>query len=86
MVDKIVELEDNSKYLLLDEKKLDNTNYYYGLKLDEKEEPTDKYLFFEEIKDNNDVYLLPVDNEQMKGLLLTTFAINYLDRAIEEGE
>lgn len=84
MVDKIIELEDNNKYVILDEKELDNIKYYYGLKLDEREEPTDNYLFFEEIKDKDDVYLLPVDDEQIKGLLLTTFTINYVDAACEE--
>ena len=84
MVDKIIELEDNSKYVILDEKELDNVKYYYGLMLNEKEEPTEKYLFFEEIKDNDDIYLLPVDNEQIKGLLLTAFTINYVDKACEE--
>ena len=83
MVDKIVELEDNSKYVLLDEKELNNIRYYYGLKLNDKEEPTDNYLFFEEIKDNNDIYLLPVLDEQIKGILATLFTINYVIHIIK---
>ena len=81
MVDKIVELEDNNKYVILDEKKLDNKKYYYGLKLDNEEEPTDQYLFFEEVKDSNDTYLLPVTDSHINELLLTAFTINYLDSA-----
>ena len=84
MVDKIVELEDNSKYVLLDEKELNNIRYYYGLKLNDKEEPTDNYLFFEEIKDNNDIYLLPVLDEQIKGILATLFTINYVNKASDK--
>ena len=29
MVDKIVELENDNKYLILDSKELDSVNYYY---------------------------------------------------------
>ena len=83
MVDSIVELENNNKYVLLDNKELNNVNYYYGLRLDEKEEPTNNYLFFEETKDGDDTYLAPVDDEDLKGLLLTVFTINYLDKAYD---
>ena len=84
MVDKIVELENNEKYVILDEKELNNIKYYYGLKLNRKEEPTDDYLFFEETKDGKDVYLLPVDDDEVNKLLLTAFTINYLDMASKE--
>ena len=83
MVDSIVELENNNKYVLLDNKELNNVNYYYGLRLEEKEEPTNNYLFFEETKDGNDTYLAPVEDENLKGLLLTAFTINYLDKVYD---
>lgn len=84
MVDKIIELEDNKKYIILDEKKLNNTKYYYGLRLDEKEEPTNVYLFFEETIDGDDVYLLPIEDDGLRGMLLTAFTINYLDKVYDE--
>ena len=84
MVDKIVELENEKKYVLLDEKELNNINYYFGLRLDDNEEPTNNYLFFEETKVGEDVYLAPVEDEDMKGLLLTTFTANYLDKVYDE--
>ena len=83
MVDSIVELENGKKYVLLDDKNLNEKKYYFGLRLDDKEEPTNKFLFFEEIKDNNEVYLLPIEDENVKGLLLTVFTINYLDKAYD---
>ena len=84
MVDNIVELENNKKYVLLDNKELDGTNYYFGLRLDEKENPTNNYLFFEETKDGEDTYLAPVEEEDMKGLLLTAFTVNYIDKVYDE--
>ncbi len=84
MVDKIVELENDKKYVILDGKKLNDTDYYFGLRLDENEEPTNNYLFFEETKVGEDTYLAPVEDEEMKGLLLTTFTVNYLDKVYDE--
>ena len=80
MVDKIIELENNKSYVILDETILNNIKYYFGLRLDEKEEPTNNYLFFEESIDNENTYLLPIEDEDMKGLLLTSFTVNFLDK------
>ena len=84
MIDKIIELDNNNKYVILDMKKLDNVVYYYGLRLKDNEEPSNKYLFFKEIFIDNKRYLLPVEEEKEKGLLLTTFTVNYLDKVYDE--
>ena len=84
MVDKIIELENNKKYVILDQKELDSINYYFGLRLDNNEEPTNNYLFFEETKVGEDTYLSPVEDEDTKGVLLTAFTINYLDKVYDE--
>ncbi len=83
MVDQIVELENKKKYVILDSKVLDNVNYYFGLRLDDKEEPTNNYLFFEEIIEDNETYLNPIDDEKMKKILITAFTINYLDKVYD---
>ena len=84
MVDKIVELENNNSYVLLDETKLNDVKYYFGLRLDEKEEPTNNYLFFEETKEGNDTFLAPVEDEDEKKLLVTAFTVNFLDKVYDE--
>lgn len=84
MVDKIVELENDKSYVLLDETQLDNTKYYFGLRLNEKEEPTNNYLFFEESKEGANTFLTPVEEDEMKGLLLTAFTVNFLDKVYDE--
>lgn len=84
MVDKIVELENGKKYVLLDGKEIENIYYYFGLRLDENEEPTNNYLFFEETKIGEDTYLALVEDDDIKGILLTTFTVNYLDRVYED--
>ena len=84
MVDKIVELENDKSYVLLDETLLNNIKYYFGLRLNKDEEPTNHYLFFEESKEGNDTFLTPIEDENMKGLLLTTFTVNFLDKVYDE--
>ena len=78
MVDMIVELANDNKYLILDETILKNVKYYYGLRLDLNEEPTNNYLFFEESKEGSDTFLTPMFDENVKGLLLTAFTVNFL--------
>ena len=84
MVDKIVELENNKSYVLLDETILNNTKFYFGLRVNEKEEPTNNYLFFEESKEGSDTFLTPITDDEMKGLLLTAFTVNFLDKVYDE--
>ena len=84
MVDKIVELENNKSYAIIDETIIDNNKYYFGLRLNDKDEPTNNYLFFTEDKDNNDVYLTPVNDENIKKMLLTAFTVNFLDKVYDE--
>jgi len=84
MVDKIVELENNKNYAILDETIIGNNKYYFGLRLNDKDEPTNNYLFFSEDKDKNDIYLTPVNDENVKSMLLTAFTVNFLDKAYDE--
>lgn len=84
MVDKIVELENNKNYAILDETIIDNNKYYFGLRLNDKDEPTNNYLFFSEYKDKDNIYLTPITNTDLKGLLLTSFTINFLDKVYDE--
>ena len=84
MVDKIVELENEKSYVILDETILNNIKYYFGLRLTENEEPTNNYLFFEESKEGDETFLTPVEEDEMKGILLTSFTINFLDKVYDE--
>lgn len=84
MVDKIVELENNKSYVILEETLLNNIKYYFGLRLGQNEMPTDNYLFFEESKEGDDTFLTPIEDEDMKGLLLTAFTVNFLDKVYDE--
>lgn len=84
MIDKIVELENNKSYVILDETVLNNVKYYFGLRLDKNEEPTNNYMFFEELKHVDDVFLVPILDNELKKLLLTSFTVNFLGKVYDE--
>ena len=84
MIDKIITLSNNKKYVILDETILDNIKYYLGLRL-ENNNPTNNYLYFEEIKEDNNLSLKPIEKEDIKDILLTSFTINYFDKVYDLG-
>ena len=84
MVDSIIELENDKKYVILDETVLSDVKYYFGLRLKNDEEPTNNYLFFEEMLKDDVIYLIPLSDEKMKGILLTAFTANFLDKVYDE--
>lgn len=76
-LDHVITLEDNKKYLLLDKTELDNKNYFYAVEVAEIDsEPTENYIFLEEIIENNEVYVEPVEDEETKAALLVIFMNN----------
>lgn len=79
MVDKIITLNNKNKYLILDETSIENKKYYLGMKLKNKE-PTNNYLYFEELNNNN---IKPIIDEKTKEILLTSFTINYIDKVYD---
>lgn len=83
MVDKIVELDNGFSYVILDRTILDNRTFYFGLRLDDNDKPSNNYLFFEEFVEDDEVFLDPIEDEDIKGTLLTAFSINYLKMAYD---
>lgn len=84
MVDKIVELENGKSYVILEETLLNNNKYYLGLKLNKNEEPTNNYLFFEELVESNNTYLTSIEDDNVKSVLLTSFTMNFLEKVYDE--
>ena len=80
MLDKIITLDNKKKYLIIDETTIDNTKYYLSILLEDNK-PSNKYLYFEEINNNN---LKPIIDEDIKDILLTSFTINYIDKVYDE--
>lgn len=84
MINNIIMLENNKSYVILDETILDKKKYYFGLRVNDNDEPMNSYLFFVEKKENNRIFLIPINNKNTKGLLLTAFTFNFLDKVYDE--
>lgn len=67
MIDKVIKLDNNLEYYVLDEMAYDEKNYLIGLQVDnEKEGITNNYIIVESRKDlNGSATLVDIDNPEL---------------------
>ncbi len=67
MIDKVIKLDNNLEYYVLDEMTYKGKNYLMGLQVDnEKEGITNNYIFVETIKDiNGNVTLIDIESPDL---------------------
>lgn len=67
MIDKVIKLDNNLEYYVLDEMAYEEKNYLMGLQVDnEKEGITNNYIIVESRKDlNGNVTLVDIDNPEL---------------------
>lgn len=67
MIDKVIKLDNNLEYYVLDEMTYEGKNYLMGLQVDnEKEGITNNYIIVESRKDlNGSTTLLDIDNPEL---------------------
>ena len=67
MIDKVIKLDNNLEYYVLDEMTYEEKNYLIGLQVDnEKEGITNNYIIVESRKDlNGSTTLLDIDNPKL---------------------
>lgn len=67
MIDKVIKLDNNLEYYVLDEITYEEKNYLMGLQVDnEKEGITNNYIIVESRKDlNGNVTLVDIDNPEL---------------------
>ena len=79
-IDNIITLSNNKEYLLLDKTDNNGKNYFYAVGIDENGNTKEnEYVFFEEIKENNDILAKEVKDKDVINLLLTIFTNNYTE-------
>ena len=83
-VDEIIELENETSYLLLLDSTIDNTNYFLTVKLNEQEEPTNDYIVLKEITENNETYIQKVTDPIILSKLITEYSLDYESDYLEE--
>ena len=67
MIDKVIKLDNNLEYYVLDEMAYEEKNYLMGLQVDNKKEGiTNNYIIVESRKDlNGNVTLVDIDNPEL---------------------
>jgi len=81
-VGNIVTLENGQEYLLLEELTKDNSRFVYSVRILQDDTPTDEYLIFEAIKNNDEEYLKPVEEKEKYDILIEDFKDLIADKII----
>ena len=77
--DTMITLDDDTKYVLLDETEVEGKKYYFAVKIDAAtENPTTEYEVFEEEIEDGDTYMTTLDEGDFKQAILLDFTNNYM--------
>lgn len=77
--DTMIELDDNTKYVLLDETEIEGKKYFFAVRVDnETNNPTTEYEVFEEELDNGEYYMNALEESDYKQAILIDFTNNYM--------
>lgn len=83
--DTLITLDDNTKYVLLEELVVDNKKYFYSVKMEvENEVPTNEYEIFEYEEEDGETYLTVLENDEFKERILIEFTKKFVDIIKEE--
>ena len=77
--DTMITLDDDTKYVLLDETEIEGNKYFFAVKIDkETENPTTEYeVFLEEVEDGES-YMSALEESPAKQAILIDFTNNYM--------
>lgn len=80
----IIELDDNSKYLLLMDTMQEGHKFFYANKLTDDNKTTKEYEYFEETtEDDGSTYMETILDEDIREFLHTVFTTDLLNTALE---
>lgn len=83
-IDTIVTLGENRRYYLVDETVQADKKYFLGTRLSEDDTPTPESEIFEELKENDNIYLTPVIDEDKLNSLAAVFLAKFKKLMEEE--
>ncbi len=78
-VNDCINLENGKSYLLLMESTIDNTKYFLSVGINAQEQPTNEYLVLQEVIENNEEYVIPINNPVILSNLINEFKQDYDD-------
>lgn len=78
-VNDCINLENGKSYLLLMESTIDNAKYFLSVGINKDEQPTNEYLVLQEVIENNEEYVIPINNPVILSNLINEFKQDYDD-------
>ena len=75
-VDSVITLENDVNCLLLEKVNYENDNYFLAVVLTIDEEPSNSYVIFKEIIEDNENYVEKVEDVSLLRTLLGLFTVN----------
>lgn len=75
-VDSVITLENDVNCLLLEKVNYENDNYFLAVVLTIDEEPSNNYVIFKEIIEDNENYIEKVEDVSLLRTLLGLFTVN----------
>lgn len=80
----LITLDDNTEYALLDETTIDDTKYFFAVRIDPTtKNPTTEYEVFEEEVDGEEIYMNAIDESDFKQAILLDFTNNYMNTVMD---
>ena len=76
-VDSVITLNNDLNCLLLDKVTYNENNYFMAVVLNEEEEPSDEYVIFKEIIENDSKYVEKVEDENILIELIKLFTKSF---------
>lgn len=84
-VGNIVTLENGQEYLLLEEINKGGISYLYAVRTLEDDTPTEEFLIFEALKDEEGEFLKVVNDKELYDQLIDDFKLVVADKLIDAG-
>lgn len=81
---KIITLDDNKDYLILEMTKLDSKEYLYVVEVDKDDMPTTSYHYLELIHESDGDEIEEVEDKKVIESLTNLFTIKYLNDSIDK--
>ena len=81
-VDSVITLDNDVNCLLLEKATHENENYFLSVVLNEDEEPSDEYVIFKEIIEDNENYVEAVADANLQTELIKLFT-NEVGKLVE---
>ena len=85
-IGKIITLDDDKDYLLLDQVELDDSKYLYTVEVDKEDMPNGNYHFFLLVEEDDGDYTEEIDDKDVIESITSILTVKYLNDSLNADE